>query len=516
MTYKSTSNITPLPINQLQPNSWNPNQMTDTEFKELVEEVRRLGRVPKPIIVRPLGDRYEIIDGEHNWYAAEEVGLTELPCEVIEADDFEAMLQTYKRNQHGQHSPVLEGRLFRQMRERKGIGNRELAQAAGVSEGTIRNRMCYARAADLRNCYAGENRDAGVDGLQVRQVRTYVDLPQPLRDMWLDAGGQMELLGNHKDQPGHIGLLFQRYALTKYLDAQDFRDSFGRLAELCEWLEQNKDVADAAEFVQPIAEMQLPGLIAWIIPVWPNSDPKEICIDLESWRKILQTVRGRVGIPEDVTMDVASAVYEELEDLDIDPWQVYKRGVVGTIEILLETPDYIREAHRLTLQERVQLHHATAPAPPDVIEDAKRATVAAISKERLAASAGGSNHHSDLADVMAVFFGKVRTFLDDQGHVIEPRCFDRDKVLRSLEAVFQWCPRLRDASVAGRSAFERFRNRMAELRTPELVTMRALLHGALPSLALGEWIDAVHAELSGDTTENENGMETSGNSTAAE
>jgi len=94
MTNKSTGSITHLPINQLQPNAWNPNQMTDTQFRELVEEVRRLGRVPKPIVVRHHGEQFEIVDGEHNWQAAQEVGLTELPCEIIDADDFEAMLQT--------------------------------------------------------------------------------------------------------------------------------------------------------------------------------------------------------------------------------------------------------------------------------------------------------------------------------------------------------------------------------------------------------------------------------------
>src|SRR5690606_29130015 len=91
----------------IKPNDYNPNRMTDDEFAELVAEVRHLGRLPKPVVVRPNGDGYVIVDGEHGWRAAQEVGLPEITCEVIEVDDFEAMRQTYKRNQHGQHNPVL-------------------------------------------------------------------------------------------------------------------------------------------------------------------------------------------------------------------------------------------------------------------------------------------------------------------------------------------------------------------------------------------------------------------------
>ena len=39
----------------LQPNDYNPNKMTDGEFTELVTEVRHLGRLPKPVVVRPNG-----------------------------------------------------------------------------------------------------------------------------------------------------------------------------------------------------------------------------------------------------------------------------------------------------------------------------------------------------------------------------------------------------------------------------------------------------------------------------
>ena len=52
--------------------------MTKDEFAELVNEVRKLGRIPKPIVIRrdtKNNGKYIIVDGEHNWLAAKEVGL---------------------------------------------------------------------------------------------------------------------------------------------------------------------------------------------------------------------------------------------------------------------------------------------------------------------------------------------------------------------------------------------------------------------------------------------------------
>ena len=120
-----------LPTDQLVPNDYNPNSLTDAEFAELVAEVRHLGRLPKPVVVRSDGDRWLIVDGEHGWRAAREVGLIDVPCEVVEADTFEAMRQTFKRNQHGTHNPVRLGQMFRAMLTmRGGLSMRALAEHA--------------------------------------------------------------------------------------------------------------------------------------------------------------------------------------------------------------------------------------------------------------------------------------------------------------------------------------------------------------------------------------------------
>jgi ParB/RepB/Spo0J family partition protein len=185
VTDRSLTKTIALPVKALRPNAYNPNQLTKSEFSELVAEIRHLGKLPKPVVVRSKlkGKEYVIVDGEHGWRAAQQIGLEVVDCEVIEVDDFEAMRQTYKRNQHGSHDPVRLGQMFTRMLDARGISGRQLAREIGVSEGTIRNSVNYARAAGLRSDYA-------FDQLTQDEIRTYLKLPQPINDLWLDSGAR--------------------------------------------------------------------------------------------------------------------------------------------------------------------------------------------------------------------------------------------------------------------------------------------------------------------------------------
>jgi ParB-like chromosome segregation protein Spo0J len=58
-----------VPLEQIHPNPWNPNQMTDAEENALAESMEKYGDFD-PILVRPHPDlegAFQIIDGEHRW-----------------------------------------------------------------------------------------------------------------------------------------------------------------------------------------------------------------------------------------------------------------------------------------------------------------------------------------------------------------------------------------------------------------------------------------------------------------
>jgi ParB-like chromosome segregation protein Spo0J len=173
-----------LATTKITPNDYNPNELTEEEFKEYRAEAKRLGRLPKPLFVKPNG---VIMDGEHGWKVAQELGWAEVPCEVEDLEDFEAMRRTYKRNRHGSFNQVLLGRMFETMMEMRGLSGRDLANEIGVSEGTVRNALLYAEAAKVRNRYAPGEGDAQIARLSVKKVRAYMKKPEDQRDAWLDA-----------------------------------------------------------------------------------------------------------------------------------------------------------------------------------------------------------------------------------------------------------------------------------------------------------------------------------------
>jgi ParB-like chromosome segregation protein Spo0J len=184
--------VRPIPIEMIIANDYNPNAMPEEDFREYVAEVRRLGMLPNPIVVRSDGaGGYIIVDGEHGLKAAKEVGLTAVPCQDILVDDFEAMRQSFKRNCHGTNDPVLLARMFKRMQEMQELSNRALAREIGISDGKLRNVLCYDKAAKLRTSCAPDKGDAQIARLTVEKVRYYCELPENERDAWLDAGADM-------------------------------------------------------------------------------------------------------------------------------------------------------------------------------------------------------------------------------------------------------------------------------------------------------------------------------------
>lgn len=97
-----------IPIDRLEPNPWNPNELKGRGLEATREAIEAFGFID-PLTVRP-GSRegyYQIIDGEHRWRLAPELKLTALPCNVVEEPaDLRAKKLTSVLNQHGRPDPV--------------------------------------------------------------------------------------------------------------------------------------------------------------------------------------------------------------------------------------------------------------------------------------------------------------------------------------------------------------------------------------------------------------------------
>lgn len=62
-------------IHELHPNDWNPNKQSHFMYEREKRSIKKFGFVD-PITVRRVEGQLEIVDGEHRWRAAKDLGLT--------------------------------------------------------------------------------------------------------------------------------------------------------------------------------------------------------------------------------------------------------------------------------------------------------------------------------------------------------------------------------------------------------------------------------------------------------
>jgi ParB/RepB/Spo0J family partition protein len=73
-------------VELIEPNTWNPNKMSDDKFSELVKNIEEIDNVQRVLVVEDKG-KYRIVDGEHRYKALKVLGQKKIPCTVIELED---------------------------------------------------------------------------------------------------------------------------------------------------------------------------------------------------------------------------------------------------------------------------------------------------------------------------------------------------------------------------------------------------------------------------------------------
>jgi ParB/RepB/Spo0J family partition protein len=107
---------------------------------ELADSIREHG-VLQPILVRPVGSKFELIAGERRWRASRLAKRDTIPAIVVEFDDQTALEVSIIENlQREDVSPLEEAAMFKKMTD-LGYSVRQLAQKIGKDKGYVENRM---------------------------------------------------------------------------------------------------------------------------------------------------------------------------------------------------------------------------------------------------------------------------------------------------------------------------------------------------------------------------------------
>lgn len=115
------------------------------EYFDLLNSVKDMGIV-QPIIVRKLGNIYELVDGLHRLTVALDLELEDVPVEVKELSDDESLnLQIQLNLQRLETRPSEYAKVLRYLAEQKGLSIRDLAVRVNKSAAWVKNVMSITK-----------------------------------------------------------------------------------------------------------------------------------------------------------------------------------------------------------------------------------------------------------------------------------------------------------------------------------------------------------------------------------
>ena len=146
-SWETSTDLAHISIDQIDTNPYQPRRYFDeSEIKALSESLKQHGML-QPVIVRAVGDRYQLIAGERRFRAAKEALLDEIPARIMDLDDQRvceiAMVENLQREDLG---AIEKAAAFRAYLDQFNVTQEELAEKLGLERSTISN---FIRLLDL-------------------------------------------------------------------------------------------------------------------------------------------------------------------------------------------------------------------------------------------------------------------------------------------------------------------------------------------------------------------------------
>jgi ParB family chromosome partitioning protein len=173
-------------------------------IEELAASLRTAG-VLQPLLVRPVGVRYQVVAGERRWRAAQRAGFAKVPVIVRAVHDQEALELTLIENlQREELNPIEEAQAYERLTHEFGLRQEEVADRTGKNRATVANTIRLLKLPKVvQQLVSGGKLSAGharallmtedaqrqvklaqrivSQGLSVRQVERLVKLEGPAR-----------------------------------------------------------------------------------------------------------------------------------------------------------------------------------------------------------------------------------------------------------------------------------------------------------------------------------------------
>lgn len=162
-----------LPVERLQRGKYQPRRDMDPEsLEDLANSIRQQGII-QPLVVRSVGDSYEIIAGERRWRAAQLAGLHEVPVIIRDIPDEAAIAIALIENiQRENLNPIEEAIALQRLIDEFGMTHQLVAEAVGKSRATVSNLLRLLALPDEVKAMLEKG------SLEMGHARTLITLPE--------------------------------------------------------------------------------------------------------------------------------------------------------------------------------------------------------------------------------------------------------------------------------------------------------------------------------------------------
>ncbi|MGQ9512248.1 ParB/RepB/Spo0J family partition protein [Thermodesulfitimonas sp.] len=129
-------------IEKIRPNPRQAREVWDEEgLRELAASIREHGLL-QPVVVRPVGDGYEIVAGERRWRACRMLGWERILALVRSYDDEQTAVALLVENlQRADLNPLEEAAAYRRLMEEFGLTQEDVARRVGKSRAAVGNTL---------------------------------------------------------------------------------------------------------------------------------------------------------------------------------------------------------------------------------------------------------------------------------------------------------------------------------------------------------------------------------------
>ena len=127
-------------IDLIDPSPYQPRtRFREESLEELARSIRSSGII-QPVVLRPIGTRYQLIAGERRWRAAQRAGLQRVPAVLREVPEELALEITLVENiQREDLNPIEQARAFDRLMTEFGLTQEDVAERTGKDRTTVAN-----------------------------------------------------------------------------------------------------------------------------------------------------------------------------------------------------------------------------------------------------------------------------------------------------------------------------------------------------------------------------------------